>query len=322
MAFGAINAVLSGNPITAAFQVFQQILALTQGDQLLRLLREVRFYRTTLQSMRERGLFASQTQRRLVESRAIWQEIGWAEPAEVPPLFVDVPPGATNTVKGEWPPRQLEHEWLERGLGREAFTELRSPSGAHWGFQARARPGLPIDTMLGVGQLGTWRRDFPPDALARAQAAQPRQYLGPRPLAGAEMEARRRAFAAGGGSVSTLWRYHLEDQAAREGRRVRTWTGAGWIGADPNKPIDLDEPYSEAYHGGLFRAGRFLDNRFGASTFVSPNLTGRAAMAVADFLGERPGPAVSAGFNLTPETARRLGARGIRNLPQLTEALL
>lgn len=268
------------DPISLGLRIGGGIISAVAGgrSQIAQLVAVVQRYQTIFRGMASRGLFGSQVQRRMVESREIWEQIGWAEPLEIPPTFRAIPPGSTFTVKDEWPPRSHSGDWIARRGFRGAQVNpyvpampgrgpkgggLRWPDGSWFGAQFYAPAGFPPDAMPGVGRDGVHRHDYPPDALKRAQDAQPRQYLGPRPLAGAEMELRRRAFAAGGGSVAQLWAMAIREQSEREGRDVRAWTGNGWLSHLVNKPL-FDWKYSDALHSGNPEAPNTVTTGLGA----------------------------------------------------------
>jgi len=277
MAQGAVMAVLSGNPIGAMFSGLLGLLSSMTGQQRLirNLIDRIKYFQTTFRGMQQRGMFGSQTQQRMVDSRAIWEQIGWVQPNEIPPLFDKVPPGTQLQVKEDlWPlGDRINSGWVNRGW-RDAWRgNLRWPDRLFYGSTFAAPSGVPPDTLPPVGVNSLRRIDFPPAALARALDAQPQQYLGPRRLAGDEARIRRAAFEAGGGRVGQLWDRELSNQSEREGRRVRAWAGQGWIDKKVNQPIfeeggRMDPP---AYRGEVSATGYGpgnLEGKKGQRSFV------------------------------------------------------
>jgi hypothetical protein len=251
VSFGA--AFGTGNPIGAAFEIFQQLIGLFRSASSVdELIRRYRKLQNQFQVMSGNGLFGTQVQLRKVQDRSIWEEIGYAEPADVPHIFANAPAGTTFTVKDfEFPRNDFTSLWVSRRVSDFAH-ELRFPEGTWWGSVFRIDLGDPSDTIPGIGREGVVRHDFAASALAAGLARQPKQFLGPRALAGEDAAIRRAAFRAGGGSPLHLWFTALDEQARREGRRVRTWGGRGFIDINPNTPA-LDERTATAFRSSGFR---------------------------------------------------------------------
>jgi len=335
---GGVLALLNANPIGFFFSAVQSLFGLFSTLQLPDLINRLRFFEGTFRSMATRGLFASQTQRRLVESRGIWEDIGWADPAEPPPHFGLIPPGTTYTVTDQWPngPNHPFEWFVSRGRRDEYRGDLRWPDGTFHASWFQAEPGLPIDTLPGVGDAGVIRRDFDAGFLARALANRPRRYLGPRPLAGDAAAIRREAFALGGGDVWKLWNDQLEVQSEREGRTVSTWLGGDqWLSKNPNRDL-FDRPNPRVYRGtgpnaaglplapggvvfGQQRVRTFITSLFPTRTLQTGRglffrgLTGTGSPPTNPFeLGK---------FRLSEAGARALGDADVLSMPQLLEAI-
>lgn len=250
MSFGGVSALASGNPIGAALSVFQSLIGLGQDSVVYELIRKLKKLQDQFKTMQSNGLFGTQVQARKVADRSIWEEIGYAEPADVPHLFPRAPAGTTFTVKDPfYPANDFTTLWVGRRL-RDYLRDVRHTDGTWWGSVFKVNQGDPSDTIPGIGREGVWRQDFPAEALAGALARQPKQYLGPRPLAGEDAASRRLAFAQAG-DVRRLWLMYLSDQARREGRRVRAWGGVGWLDGDPSGELKDDKTATAYRFSGL-----------------------------------------------------------------------